>query len=344
MQLPSIAPDTFTEIWPGAKPPEITVLMPIYRQPQFIETAVRSVLRQRMVACEIIISDDASGDGTFEAALATVHHWLAQRGSDHRIVVRQGSERLWRDHLPLLADSATCDWLCQAHGDDESHPDRAQVLMTVARAQPSATMLTSEAISMDAEGRSPAVPRPLQPQLALSRYTFERIIAQGHNHLIGYAQAWRRSAVSRFPRLDRAFAATSHDRILPFRAALAGDVYLIKAQLVKRRLHPEAAHNLMFDEDDAGGNFGWTLSRLTALAAMKSDLQRGREIGLLDATAALPVATLLDQALAQATRDLVEAHRLNTRAGRQIAWVDEATIRRLRQQRLAAAAAPAPRS
>ena len=336
MVVPSVDPDVFVEIWPGAGAPEISILMPIYQQPRYVREAIFSILAQHGVATEIIISDDGSSDETFPLAWQAVQEWLTARGSQHRIVMRRGSERLWRDHLPLLVDTARCDLVCQAHGDDISHPDRARVLVAVFKARPKSALLASEAQIVDANGQLVEKPRPAERELKLMPVGFDEIISCQARFLIGFSQAWRRSAMVSFTRLDRDYAAVSHDRILPFRAALAGEVFMLRPPLIKRRVHDAAATALMFDEPDTQGQFGWSLSKLTALDAMKRDLARARALQMVDEEQSLNLSRKIAGLITERTTSLLGAHRFQTKANRQIAWVDDETLRQVRGKRLAA--------
>ncbi|MTW22759.1 glycosyltransferase [Allochromatium palmeri] len=334
MEFPQIIPDAFVEVWPGEGPPEISVLMPIFHQTRYVRDAVLSILAQRGAVTEIIISDDGSTDDTFETAWRTVQDWLNARGSQHRILMRRGSERLWRDHQALLVDRASCDLVCYAHGDDVSHPGRARILVRVFNHRPEVTLLASEASSIDARGRNIGEERPVSRDIYLRHLSFEDILQYRSPFLIGFSQAWRRSSVASFPRLDRDFAAVSHDRILPFRAALTGKVALIRSQLIKRRLHPEAAHYLMFDEPDTSPKFGLSLNGLVARTAMKQDLALARSLEMVEERQYQDLLAEIDRLMGEAIETLLMTHRFQTRANRQIAWVDDETLRQLRWKRL----------
>ena len=277
--------------------------MPVYQNQRFIQSAVTSVLAQRGVIAEVIISDDASSDETFNSAIQAARKWFAIHGSDHRLVMRKGSKRLWRDHLALLVDHASCDIVCQAHGDDESHPDRARALVGVFRALPNAALLTSEVIAMDEDGGSAVNEWLVNSDVSYARYDFESII-NGHTYLIGAAQSWRRNLVDRFKRLDRDFAAVAHDRIL-----------------------------LMFDEPETNGRFGWSLVWMTHLDAMLRDLDQARSMALVTDGLYAQLANTIRKLSQDCSERLLESYRVQTRSGRQIAWVDDATLVKLRKSR-----------
>jgi glycosyltransferase involved in cell wall biosynthesis len=330
----NLKPNVFVEVWPGEGAPEISILMPIFQQSGYIRDAVYSVLEQRGIVAEIIISDDGSKDETLSRAIQAVDEWLQARGSRHRIVMRRGVDRLWRDHLALLADTAHCDLVCQAHGDDISHPDRGRILLKVFNARPKTALVASECVIIDVNGRLLTnQPRPISNEIALTPVDFDEILRCRNPWLIGFSQAWRRSALADFARLDRNYAATSHDRILPFRAALVGEVFIVRSDLIKRRHHDEAASRLMFDEPETNGRFGWALTRLDALRAMRRDLAQAQALKLISVEKSQELIQKIIQQFAENTTQLLDTHLLQTKANRQISWVDYDTIRQPRESR-----------
>jgi len=324
VRLPSIAKDKFVEIRPSDAEPEISILMPLYNQRKYVAAAVASALAQEGVVAEIIVSDDGSTDGTFEEASRVVCSWLKKRECRHRIVMRAGANRLWRDHLPLLADNSICDVVCQAHGDDRSAAARGRVLVDAFRSDPLISLVTSEEAPFHG-GRHHVEAAGLTGKL--------EPFAQGeildtHPLLVGALLAWRKSAVGCFPRLDRSFSAASHDRILAFRASLTGKVMLLKSPLVRRRAHPFQASRLMFHEPDKRCRFGHSLLRISAFLAMKQDLQGAWELGLIDRMKKDALEGQIDTRLSAFQQTLVESFRVYTLAGKQITWVDDAAIRK----------------
>lgn len=326
-------PDCFIEIQPAKNLPEISFLMPVYQQARYVRAAIQSILAQRNIVAEILISDDASSDDTFDIAASTVWEWLAGNDCPHRIVLRSGKTRLWRDHIPLLAEAATCDVVCQAHGDDISHPMRGKILLSLFRDKPKAVLIASRSTRIDAEGVVVSNQFPVAPPLKISRLPFD-VVIQGHPDVIGFSQAWRRQAVAVFPRLDRNRAAVAHDRILPFRSAIIGEVYLVEAQLVLRREHSLAAHHVMFDDPDTGGRFRLSLSGLTRLLAMEDDLAHALRQGLVTKEEKVRLSAKIHLLLMTYARKMVEAYREQTLAGRQIAWVDDEALLKRRVERL----------
>jgi hypothetical protein len=324
MRLPSIGKDRFVEIRPADSEPEISILMPVYNQRKYVGAAVASALAQEGVVAEIIVSDDGSEDGTFDEALRAVCGWLEKRQCRHRIVVRAGANRLWRDHLPLLVDNSSCDVVCQAHGDDLSAATRCRALVDAFHSDTLISLITSEEASFCGGGHrveATDLTGKLEP------FTHDEIL-DAHPSLIGALLAWRKSAVGCFPRLDRNFSAASHDRILAFRASLAGKVMLLKLPLVRRRVHPLQASRLLHHEPDKRCRFGHSLFRISAFLAMKQDLQRACELGLIDQMKKDALEGQIDTRLSAFQQTLVESFRVYSLAGKQITWVDDAAIRK----------------
>jgi len=230
---------------------------------------------------------------------------------------------LWRDHLPLLVDNASCDVVCQAHGDDLSVPARCRVLVDAFHSDPLISLVTSEEAPFHGGGHrveAADLTEKLEP------FKHDEIL-DTHRLLIGALLAWRKSAVRRFHRLDRDFSAASHDRILAFRASLAGKVMLLKSPLVRRRVHPLQASRLMFHERDKRCRFGHSLFRISAFLAMKRDLDRACELGLIDRTKKDALEGEIDRRLSVFQQRLVESFRVYTLAGKRIMWVEEDAIR-----------------
>lgn len=89
----------------------VTVVIPAYRRPDMVERAVRSVLRQRLRPAELLVVDDASGDGTGERAAR-----LGARVLTHERNRGEGAARNTGIH------AAEHDWIALLDCDDEWLP------------------------------------------------------------------------------------------------------------------------------------------------------------------------------------------------------------------------------
>ncbi len=305
-----------TVIRPGVAPPELSILMPLYRREGYVASAVASVLAQRGVTAEVILSDDNSGDQTLDRALEVV----AAYDGPHRVVVRCGKRRLRRDHLPLLVDMASCDVVLQAHDDDIAHPDRARTVLDV-MARTGAVLVGSEATVIDELG---AVIE--EPAAALGEYHLLSVadVFDYPGTLIGARMAWRRSAFRPFARLDTSTASVSHDRLYALRAALVGPVAVACGPLLAYRRHTGNWSQYSSDaRSPAAADFALSLTRLSLLRVIGRDVRRARQLGLISQTDEQAIASLLDEQWETWLEQLLIAHDRLAAAGRTPLWVDD---------------------
>lgn len=322
MKITETGYDRFVEIHSGNGQPEISILFPIYRREQYVVESISSVLAQRGVVAEIIISDDASPDGSFENVINAVISWIGHQGTNHKIVVRRGSKRLRRDHIHLMAEYAGCDLLCQAHDDDESHPDRARLTVEAFSVFPHMHLMGVECDLMDMHSRLLGEKREINYPISVDLCPLEATLTPNDQYLIGACLAWRRSALQSFDRLDSGFAATCHDWILVFRAALIGEVRIARAPLIKRRIHDSSWSSTMVRASDAASvNFGWSLQHLSSYCAKRCDLEKALKMGFVNEERYRAIANALELESNRSLSEVMEAYKKLTRDGWVPSWI-----------------------
>jgi len=266
-QAARIVRDQFIDVWVPSARPEITVLMPIYKQEHFVAEAVTSILEQRDIACEILICDDNSSDRTWQTALHTVATFLSQQSSAttglaHSVRVRRNSRKLGRMNIHEMALSASTDIRVQAHGDDVSHPERMRRIAN-AFLNPAVRFVTSGMRIIDEGGSVDSAATIIPPEgffsvsTALSRQPW----------LIGAVEAWRASLVTEGKPLTMDYAPVGHDRIMGIRAALYGAGYAISEPLVDRRIHDDQWNTALVDTATSSTHaHGWAIMRTMILS------------------------------------------------------------------------------
>lgn len=219
----------------------VTYLLMTYRQAKYVRDAVRSALAQDLQPLEIIISDDASGEGTFEAAADEARRYAGP----HTVRLNRNGDRLGSaEHLAKLTAMARGRLLVTAHGDDISLPHRARTLLD-AMQRHRVSLASSNATYIDAHDR---------PHGAVSRTTGSQrieaaeMIANGRNlDLLGATLAFDRAVVERFRPLQRRNLATGLDQVLPLRASVLDGVYFVAESLVRYRRHADNMSNAVVD-------------------------------------------------------------------------------------------------
>lgn len=224
-----------TGAW-GRPVPACTVLVIAYRMQDTIAEALHSVLAQT-VPCEIIVSDDCSGDDT----LAIAQDILRGYAGPHRVQVRSTPRNLGLcAHLNDLAAIAGGEVLVFQAGDDVAYPNRVERLLAEFAAHPDAQLVGSAVDDIDANGRDLALQVRGMPALMDQRGFLRR---GGMQTVLGASMAIRRELLTGFPPLR----GTVEDNMLSLRAALLGECRCLPASLLRYRRHGSNLSEWMFD-------------------------------------------------------------------------------------------------
>ena len=131
----------------------IQVYIPVYNDMSFLPDAVGSVLMQRDVDVEVIVSDNASTDGTSE--------WLADAASrEPRLVVHRNRENVgMMNNINRLRELVTADYYMFLCSDDRlGAPDALSSALRVMQA-PDVVSVYCDMLYIDALGRTLATRR-----------------------------------------------------------------------------------------------------------------------------------------------------------------------------------------
>jgi glycosyltransferase involved in cell wall biosynthesis len=206
----------------------ISLAVMAYRQEAFIEATVASALAQDYSDLEIVLSDDASPDATYQI----MSDMAAAYKGPHRIVLNRNPHNLGLiGHVNRLFELATSDWLIYNAGDDISEPHRARRIAEIIERE-SPLYIYSNVTDLDSVGV------PLHAQRQRSRP--ERLeakslpeLARAMSHALGASSAWHRQLFDRFGPI--AESNVLEDQVLLFRARLLGNVSYIDDRLVRYR-------------------------------------------------------------------------------------------------------------
>ena len=216
-----------------------TVLVIAYRMRDTIAEAIASALAQT-VRCEIIVSDDCSGDDTLEAAQAAVTGYVGP----HRLCVRSTARNLGLcGHLNELAGIARGDVLIFLAGDDVAYPQRVERLLAEMSTQPDAMVVGSAVDDIDVHGKTIAARMRGLPARLDQRWFLRRGKLQT---VLGASMAVRRTLITGLPPLQ----GTVEDNMLSLRAALLGTCRCLPVALLGYRRHDHNLNDWMFDRSD----------------------------------------------------------------------------------------------
>jgi glycosyltransferase involved in cell wall biosynthesis len=212
--------------------PRVTLFVLAYRQEAQVAAAVAGAFAQVGPPLEILLSDDASPDGSF----AVMQAMAAAYAGPHEVVLNRNEQNLGLiGHLNRVMTLASGDLVVQNAGDDVSHPGRAARLAAAWAADPRVRAVHSAVRRLDADGGAAPWP-PRRPPMA--DVTPAAVIADGRpgrqRHLIGASMAWDRRLWDAFGPLPA--AALIEDRPIAFRAALTGRIAWLDEPLVDYRV------------------------------------------------------------------------------------------------------------
>ncbi|MCD9047149.1 glycosyltransferase [Luteimonas sp. MHLX1A] len=222
--------------------PLVTFALFAYNQERFIREALVGAVSQDYGRLEIIISDDASSDNTYQI----IRDFADSYDGAHDLVLNRNRENLGiGGHVNKIMGLARGEVIVVAAGDDISHPGRVSKVMSVFESDPEHTYsVWSGATYIDDDGRALERQFPGNP----SGYT-DRSMVRNQRPLIGATHAWRRDVFDFFgPLLE---GVVFEDNAISFRSYLLGEIRYVDEKLVSYRTHAENITNFSAVADKA---------------------------------------------------------------------------------------------
>jgi len=212
---------------------KVSVLFTTYKQEAYVRSALRSVLAQDFSPLEIILSDDASPDGTFEI----VKEEVARYTGPHTLVLQRNTERRGGGGVRTLSAQARGSFIVLAHGDDIALPHRVRRLVENA-VRMRCSLVASNAIAIDGEGRRIGM---VCQETQSRSMPLEEIARTGWTRmLLGATFGFHRHVQTAFGTLDSLIAYQVQDHATPIRAALLGGIWYEAEPLMEYRYHPDS--------------------------------------------------------------------------------------------------------
>jgi glycosyltransferase involved in cell wall biosynthesis len=207
--------------------PLVTLLVLAFNQEAYVEHAVRAALAQTYSPLEILVSDDASTDGTWKA----IERSTAGYAGPHRVVLNRNPRNLGIGaHISLLVERSRGALLFIAAADDVSLPQRCErVVDAWLAASRKPDLISSSLIDLDAQGRTHEQITPTD----LSTYHNATDWLARPPHVVGAAQAWTRRVFDRFGPLPA--GVVGEDLLMVFRAVTSGGAITLAEPLVQYR-------------------------------------------------------------------------------------------------------------
>ncbi len=203
------------------------MLLIAFNQERSVGQAIAGALAQTYSPLEIVVSDDASSDGSFAAMQAA----LAGYDGPHRVRLNRNPINLGIGaHLSHLVSISHGELLFVAAGDDVSLPQRCGRVVEAWLASGKRLDLIASALE-DLDEHGQVHGRIVPSDLASYRDAADWLARPPH--VVGAAQAWTRRVFDRFGPLPRGVVA--EDLLMVFRAIVSGGAATLPEPLVRYR-------------------------------------------------------------------------------------------------------------
>ena len=215
--------------------PRVSVAVPVYNGEPFIGEALDAIAAQTFADYEVIISDNASQDGTERICRA-----YAARDPRVRYVRNERNVGLARNFQQLVR-LASGEYFKLANADDVSDRRLLRECVAVLDAHPEVVLCYGRTVLIDQQGL------PLRPyhdglDLRQARAVDRFHAAAERTGLVNLLQGVMRTAVLRRTGLFGTF--TASDLVLVAELTLYGQFYELPEVLFYRRLHPAALSSI----------------------------------------------------------------------------------------------------
>lgn len=226
--------------------PLLTLALFSYKQEAYIREAVLAAFSQTYSPLEIIISDDASPDGTY----AIIEDMAANYRGPHKVILNRNRQNMGIGaHVEKVFGLASGEWIVGAAGDDVSLPNRCEVLHQAAksagedcRGLASGWILIDEQGEVVESGNADAFLQLQKDSMQTTKLEACRaVLFDRTNQLPGCSTMWHRSVIRDWPPFIPELS--WEDMTFSCRAHLSGTICLIDDKLVKYRITPGAVTN-----------------------------------------------------------------------------------------------------
>lgn len=223
----------------GARP-RASILLLCFRDRAYVDAAFAAALAQT-VPCEILVSNDASDDGTWER----VQQLAAGYEGPHVLRLRRNERNLGvAGHVNATVPLTHGEVVVMMAGDDISDPRRVERVLAAFDAHPGVAALASDFDGIDANGAPVAV----RFDRGLERFGLAEFVASGKLiGLLGASLAFRREVFERFGPIRGPI----EDNALALRAALLGDCMNLREKLIRYRQHDDSVSSGVFARHEA---------------------------------------------------------------------------------------------
>jgi glycosyltransferase involved in cell wall biosynthesis len=220
--------------------PLVSLTVICYQAEAFILEAINGALSQTYTPLEIIFSDDASNDKTFDI----IKEAVAKYAGPHRIILNRNSSNLGIGaHVSKVwFDIAQGDWIIVSAGDDISEANRVARLMEVAN--PSIGAVHHNCIAVDDLSREIDF-SPISSVRAFEEcdMSLDDLILKGGS-LLGSTMCINKKMLSKYGPINA--DVVNEDSVIMYRAKHFGGFLFLDEALLRYRIHIKSVSNQFY--------------------------------------------------------------------------------------------------
>ncbi|MBT2500295.1 glycosyltransferase family 2 protein [Agromyces sp. ISL-38] len=297
---------------PGSATLRVSVALGTHNGARYLREQLESILGQARPVDEIVLSDDASSDGTVELAERVIADHRATDAATPSIVVLRNQSALGvTANFEQALRAASGDVIALSDQDDVWHPDRVERALAAFAGHASVELVAAEARLVDDDGaplgatlfETLGVDAPLRRRLE-SDAAFDELLKR--NVLTGATMTVRRELVLRATPFPQSWV---HDEWLAVVAAVGGGLAVVDEPLIDYRQHD--ANQIGVTRLGVGGRFGRLRAprteRNARLLARASAL--GERLPLVATRDPMVAERVLDKLAHERVRSSLPAHR-----------------------------------
>ena len=208
--------------------PLLSFVIVCFNQEEYIDSALKSALEQTYSPLEIIISDDASTDDTFQIIQNTISRYKGP----HQVITIRNNENLGiAKNVNLALKAANGELVILAAGDDISIPSRtSRIYRAYTESENRDILIHSNAIKIDSAGNILGIWRPP----VISKNKSKIAIAISESIYIGATGALSRHLINKFG--DIKYPHAYEDLVWGHRASIVKGLIYIPEALVEYRV------------------------------------------------------------------------------------------------------------
>ena len=212
--------------------PLISYVVTTYNIEKFVEQSVQCAFAQTYTPLEIVLSDDASTDNTFEI----MKKMASEYDGPHKIVLNRNEKNLGiTKHMnKAYLELATGEIIVAAHGDDISEPNRTEKSYAYLSEHPNTTAVSFSIEAINENGEMLKQHSAIVEKIHM--YDFQR----GGN-IPAPSRCFYKKVMEVFGPLND--DCPTEDELISFRALLMGENAFLPEKMVKYRKHTGSSSN-----------------------------------------------------------------------------------------------------